>query len=110
MTVTDAAGIRDLRSSLEVLERGGRLHRIDGPVNLDCELGTVAFEVEKRGIGAVLFNQPARDPSGPYHPDISVFLRHFLAARTTLQEITKDYRDSCREYLKQGATKEIAEF
>ena len=69
VTVTEAAGIRNLRSSLEVLEQGGRLQRIDGPVNLDCELGTVAFEVENRGIGAVLFNQPACDPAGPYHPE-----------------------------------------
>ena len=69
VTVTDAAGIRDLRSSLEVLERGGRLHRIDRAVNLDRELATVAIELENRAMGAALFTQPARDPSGAHRPE-----------------------------------------
>lgn len=50
--------IHDLRTSLEVLEEHGQLHRIDSPVDLHCELAAILVELENRGMGAALFTRP----------------------------------------------------
>ncbi len=64
MSQSRASEINDLKTALEVLEGGGQLHRIDRPVDLDCELATVLVELENRGMGAALFTQPRGYQSG----------------------------------------------
>lgn len=61
--------IHDLRTSLKVLEASGQLQKINRPVSLDCELGTLAVELENRSLGAALITNPVCKPAGLYLPE-----------------------------------------
>lgn len=50
-----APEISDLKSFLKVLEQNGELERIKKPVDLKHELGNVLMTLERKGMGAVLF-------------------------------------------------------
>ncbi len=69
MAIVKASEIHDLRTGLEVLEAGGQLRRIERPVSLDCELGTLAVELENRAMGAALIENPVGEPAGLYSPE-----------------------------------------
>jgi len=59
--------IFDLRSFIAQLENSGQLTRIRKPVSLVHELANVAATLDRRGSGAVLFEQPAgRDHLYPW--------------------------------------------
>jgi 2,5-furandicarboxylate decarboxylase 1 len=51
--------IYDLRSFMSQLENAGQLTHIHQPVHLDHEMANVAATLDRRGMGAVLFERPS---------------------------------------------------
>ncbi len=54
--------IHDLRSYLKILEEAGQLNRVRRKVDLTHELASVSATAERKGMGAILFEQPGDSP------------------------------------------------